>query len=294
MGKFNLMNNQAWTEIITPKKSVSLFSLKELLKYKDLIALFVKRDFVTLYKQTILGPFWYVITPIIQTVIYTMMFGNIFSISDSTGVPAILFYLSGSVTWAYFSQSVIKTSNTFSGNADIFGKVYFPRLVVPISILISNLIGFGIQLTLFIAFLLYYFLLSGVPLSFNLINILWVPVLLLNMALLGLGIGLVISSLTTKYKDFKQFIGFGVQLLMFMSPVIVPMTIVNEKFPDWSKPILEYNPMTPIIEGFRAAFLENYVFDFNDLIYSGSVALILFVCGFYIFSKTEQNFMDTV
>jgi lipopolysaccharide transport system permease protein len=288
------MSKQVWTEIITPKKTVSVFNLKELLNYRDLISLFVKRDFVTLYKQTILGPFWYVITPIVQTVIYTMMFGNIFSISDSTGIPAILFYLSGSVTWAYFSQSVIKTSNTFSGNADIFGKVYFPRLVVPISVLISNLIGFGIQLLLFVLFFLYYYFFSGVSLSFNPVNLLWIPVLLLNMALLGLGIGLIVSSLTTKYKDFKQFIGFGIQLLMFMSPVIVPMSIVNEKFPDWSKPILEYNPMTPIIEGFRAAFFENYVFDFSDLIYSGSVAIVLFVFGFYIFGKTEQNFMDTV
>ena len=288
------MSKQVWTEIITPKKTVSVFNLKELLNYRDLISLFVKRDFVTLYKQTILGPFWYVITPIVQTVIYTMMFGSIFSISDSTGIPAILFYLSGSVTWAYFSQSVIKTSNTFSGNADIFGKVYFPRLVVPISVLISNLIGFGIQLLLFVLFFLYYYFFSGVSLSFNPVNLLWIPVLLLNMALLGLGIGLIVSSLTTKYKDFKQFIGFGIQLLMFMSPVIVPMSIVNEKFPDWSKPILEYNPMTPIIEGFRAAFFENYVFDFSDLIYSGSVAIVLFVFGFYIFGKTEQNFMDTV
>ena len=286
--------SKKWTEIITPKKSVSVFSLKELLNYRDLISLFVKRDFVTLYKQTILGPFWYVITPVIQTVIYTMMFGSIFSISDSTGVPAVLFYLSGSVTWAYFSQSVIKTSNTFSGNADIFGKVYFPRLVVPISVLISNLIGFGIQLLLFVAFFLYYFFFSGVTISFNFSNLLWVPLLLLNMAILGLGIGLIVSSLTTKYKDFKQFIGFGIQLLMFMSPVIVPMKIVTEKFPPWSIPILDYNPMTPIIEGFRAAFFENYAFDFSDIIYSGSVALVLFVFGFYIFGKTEQNFMDTV
>tara|TARA_Y100000589_G_C27150905_1_gene628853 strand:+ start:1011 stop:1877 length:867 start_codon:yes stop_codon:yes gene_type:complete len=288
------MSKQVWTETITPKKRVSFYSLKELLNYKDLISLFVKRDFVTVYKQTILGPFWYVITPIIQTLIYTMMFGNIFSISDSTGVPAILFYLSGSVTWAYFSQSVIKTSNTFSGNSDIFGKVYFPRLVVPISVLISNLIGFGVQLLFFIAFFLYYFFFSGVKLSFNLVNILWIPLLLLNMALLGLGIGLIVSSLTTKYKDFKQFVGFGIQLLMFMSPVIVPMKIVNEKFPNWSKPFLEYNPMTPVIEGFRAAFFENYAFDFRALSYSGLVALVLFVFGFYIFGKTEQNFMDTV
>lgn len=288
------MGKQVWTENITPKKSVSIYNIKELFNYKDLISLFVKRDFVTLYKQTILGPFWYVITPIIQTVIYTMMFGNIFSISDSTGIPAILFYLSGSVTWAYFSQSVIKTSNTFSSNADIFGKVYFPRLVVPISILVSNLIGFGIQFLLFILFFLYYSFFTDLEFAFEFINILWFPVLLLNMALLGLGIGLIVSSLTTKYKDFKQFIGFGIQLLMFMSPVIVPMKIVVEKFPSWAIPILEYNPMTPIIEGFRAAFFTDYAFDFSGLIYSGSVALILFVCGFYIFSKTEQNFMDTV
>lgn len=288
------MSKQAWTEIITPKKSVSVLNLKELFIYRDLIFLFVKRDFVTLYKQTILGPFWYVITPVIQTVIYTMMFGNIFSITDSTGIPSILFYLSGTVTWAYFSQSVIKTSNTFAGNADIFGKVYFPRMVVPVSILISNLIGFAIQLMLFIVFFLYSFFFSDLTIIVNGFKILWVPVLLINMAFLGLGIGLIVSSLTTKYKDFKQFIGFGVQLLMFMSPVIVPMKIVIEKFPSWSIPILKYNPMTPIIEGFRAAFFENYSFNFSDLIYSGSVSVVLFIFGFYIFTKTEKNFMDTV
>lgn len=288
------MEEQKWTEVITPKKSFSIMNIRELLDYKDLILLFVKRDFVTLYKQTILGPFWYIITPLFQTIIYTMMFGNIFSISDETGIPAILFYLSGSVTWAYFAQSVIKTSNTFTGNADIFGKVYFPRLAVPVSILISNLIGFVIQFSLFVCFYLYFLISGGINLDTSFSTLLFIPILLLIMAVMGLGIGLIISSLTTKYKDFKQFIGFGIQLLMFMSPVIVPMSIVYKKFPSWAIPFLEYNPMTPIIEGFRAVFFNGYAYDYSQLIYSSVVAVILFISGAILFSRTEQNFMDTV
>jgi lipopolysaccharide transport system permease protein len=288
------MTELKWTEEIKPKKKLALLNIKELMQYKDLILLFVNRDFVTLYKQTILGPLWYIIQPLLQTLIYTMMFGNIFSISEETGVPSVLFYLSGNVTWIYFSQSVIKTSNTFSANAGIFGKVYFPRLIVPISTLISNLIGFTIQFGLFVLFYVYYIINGYIDSDYFTINLLLVPILILNMAILSLGIGLFISSASTKYKDFRQFIGFGVQLLMFMSPVIVPMSIVRKKFPEWSITILDYNPMTPIIEGFRAAFFSNYDFEIKNLVYSFSIAIIIFIAGALIFNKTEQNFMDTV
>jgi lipopolysaccharide transport system permease protein len=283
-----------WTEVITPKRKVFAIGIKDLLDFKDLMFLFVRRDFVSYYKQTILGPFWYILQPLMQTAIYSIMFGSIFNISSSTGVPSVLFYLSGTVFWWYFSQSLIKTSNTFTANAHIFGKVYFPRLIVPISVLISNLIGFAIQFILFVLIYLYFAFTTDIGRNFNFSYLLLLPLLILNMAVLGLAIGLIISSLTSKYKDFKQFIGFGVQLLMFASPVIVPLSIVHEKFPKWTHPLLEYNPMTPIIESLRAVFFENYAYSFSGLIYSGSTALILVFIGYVLFSKTEQNFMDTV
>lgn len=287
-------STENWTEIITPNRRVFNINPGELLQYKDLILLFVKRDFVSVYKQTILGPFWYILQPLIQTFIYSMMFGNIFNISDETGVPSLLFYLSGTVVWWYFSQCVVKTSNTFSSNADIFGKVYFPRMSVPVSVLISNLIGFVIQFTLFIGFYLAYLVFTDTNYALNYKLILLLPVLLLIMALLGLGIGLIVSSLTTKYKDFTQLIGFGVQLLMFASPVIVPISIVKEKFPLWIHPILEYNPMTPVIEGFRSIFFKGYDYNLGNLIYSLIFTMVLLMLGLLLFKKTEQNFMDTI
>ena len=287
-------NSRKWTEVITPKNKISIIDVKQLIQYKDLILLFVKRDFVTLYKQTILGPSWYLIQPIVQTTIFAIMFGNLFSISEETGIPSVIFYLSGNISWIYFSQSVIKTSNTFSANAYIFGKVYFPRLVAPISIMISNLIGFAIQFLLFISFYLFYVITGIVSPSISISSLILIPLLILNMSILGLGIGLLISSLTTKYKDFKQFIGFGVQLLMYMSPVIVPMSIIMNRFPKWTIPFLEYNPMTPIIEGFRVAFFNQYNYDLNQLIYSFFIAIVFFISGAILFNKTEQNFIDTV
>lgn len=283
-----------WSEVITPRKKLFSIGFKDIWDFRDLMFLFVRRDFVAFYKQTILGPFWYVLQPLMQTAVYSIMFGSIFSITKETGVPSILFYLSGTVSWWYFSQSLIKTSNTFTENAHIFGKVYFPRLIVPISVLISNLIGFGIQFLLFIGIYLFYFFNSDVVIEFNFMRLLLVPVLVLNMAVLGLAIGLIISSLTSKYKDFKQFIGFGVQLLMFASPVIIPMSIVEKRFPTWTHLLLEFNPMTPIIESFRAVFFANYDYDFSNLYYSGGIALVLVFLGYMLFSKTEQNFMDTV
>ncbi len=283
-----------WTEIIESRRKFFSIEIKELLKYKDLIFLFVSRDFVAFYKQTIIGPFWYLLQPLLQTAVYSVMFGSMFDIDKETGVPSILFFLSGTVLWWYFSQSLIKTANTFTANAHIFGKVYFPRLTVPISILLSNLIGFTIQFLMFVGFYIYY-VLTGKMDSTLAVGKLWmIPLLIVTMALLGLGLGLIISSLTTKYKDFKQFIGFGVQLLMFASPVIVPLSIVQNRFPAWTHPILEYNPMTGIIEGFRVIFFRQYTLDFYNIIYSCVLSVILFVIGLLIFNKTEQNFIDTV
>jgi lipopolysaccharide transport system permease protein len=283
-----------WTEVITPRRKIFTNTFKDLIEFKDLMFLFVRRDFVAYYKQTILGPFWYILQPLMQTAVYSIMFGSIFNISSETGVPSMLFYLSGTVSWWYFSQSLIKTSNTFTENAHIFGKVYFPRLIVPISVLISNLIGFSIQFLLFIGIYIFFLFGSDADIHFNFTRLLLIPVLVLNMAVLGLAIGLIISSLTSKYKDFKQFIGFGVQLLMFASPVIIPMSIVIKRFPVWTHMLLKYNPMTPIIESFRAVFFGKYEYDFSNLYYSGGVALVLVFIGYVLFSKTEQNFMDTV
>jgi len=296
MNNMNIENakTENWSEVILPKRNWLSINLKELWQYKDLILLFVRRDFVALYKQTILGPFWYILQPLMQTFIYTVMFGNIFSIQDETGVPSVLFYLSGTISWLYFSQCVTKTSFTFSSNAGIFGKVYFPRLTVPLSILISNLIGFGVQFGLFLLFYLYYCFFQDMTNNIGIDILILIPLLLLNMAFLGMGIGLIVSSLTTKYKDFTQLISFGVQLLMFASPVIIPISIVTKKFPEWTHPILEYNPMTPIIEGFRTIFFQNYAYDKSNLLYSFSVALILLIVGLILFKKTEQNFMDTI
>lgn len=284
----------SWTEVIVPRRKVFTTNFSELVKYKDLILLFVRRDFVAVYKQTVLGPFWYIIQPLLQTAVYSIMFGNIFSIKDETGVPSILFYLMGTVAWSYFSQSLIKTANTFSDNAHIFGKVYFPRLAVPVSVLLSNLIGFGIQFTLFVCFFIYFLLTDDLNGAFVLQSLWKLPILILLMAMLGLGMGLIISSVTTKYKDFKQFIGFGVQLLMFASPVIVPLSIVYERFPAWTHGIVKYNPMSGVIEGFRSVFFEGYAFNWLEVGYTACVALILFTAGMLIFNKTEQNFIDTV
>ena len=283
-----------WTEVIKPEKKFLKLGLKDLFKYRDLVFLFVKRDFISIYKQTVLGPFWYILQPLLQTLIYSVMFGNIFSIKEQTGVPHILFYLIGTVSWWYFAQTLIKTANTFTENAHIFGKVYFPRLTVPVSVIISNFIGFGIQFLMFLCFYTYFGFIGKVEISVMFNNIWKIPILIIIMAMLGLGIGLIISSLTTKYKDFKQFIGFGVQLLMFASPVLVPLSIVQTKFPKGVLPILEYNPMTGVIEGFRSIFFENYDFNWNEVGYTATLAILFLISGILVFNKTEQNFIDTV
>lgn len=278
---------ESWDLIIQPKTSLLQINWRELIAYRDLLYMFVKRDVVTVYKQTILGPIWYVLQPILTTMIYMLVFGRIAGLSTD-GLPQVLFYLSGITIWNYFAESFNTTSKTFSENANIFGKVYFPRLIMPLSKVTSALIKFGIQLALFLAVLIY-FLVSGSDIHPNL-NLLLIPVYVALMAGLGLGFGLIFTSLTVKYRDLNFLIQFGVQLLMYASPVIYPVSTIPEAY----RSFILFNPITPILEGFKYAFLGTGQFDVLWLLYSiGFTAVILFL-GVIIFNKTEKNFIDTV
>jgi len=272
---------------IQPQRSLLDLRLGELWKYRDLVMLFVRRDFVSVYKQTILGPLWYLIQPLLTTVIFTFIFGQIASL-PTDGLPQFLFYMSGTVIWAYFAACLTKTSETFVSNANLFGKVYFPRLAVPVSILLSNLITFAIQLALFALFVLF-FMLRGASIQPNL-WILCVPLLVLMMAGLGLGFGILISSLTTKYRDLRFLVTFGVQLLMYATPVIYPVSSIPERF-QW---VILANPMTSIVEAFRYAFLGAGNLDLGHLLYSFVFMLVAVALGTLVFNRVEQTFMDTV
>lgn len=276
-----------WDLIIRPQRAWWDLRLDELWRYRDLIWLMVWRDFVSQYKQTILGPLWYLIQPILTTVVFTVIFGNIAKLSTD-GLPPFLFYLAGNTVWTYFSTCFLNTSNTFTNNASIFGKVYFPRLSVPISIVISNLISFGIRFGVFLAFLIY-FILTGSAISVNL-WVLSLPLLLLVMAGLGLGFGIIVSSLTTKYRDLQQLVSFGVQLLMYATPVIYPVSTVQGI---WRWLILA-NPMTPVIEIFRLAFLGTSSIEPITLAYSIGFMLVVLLVGMLVFNHVENTFMDTV
>lgn len=279
--------HEEWDLIIRPKRSWWNLRLGELWRYRDLILLFVWRDFVAVYKQTILGPLWYVIQPILTTSVFTVIFGNIAKL-PTDGLPPFLFYLAGNTVWGYFSTCLVNTSNTFTSNAGIFGKVYFPRLSVPISVVISNLLSFGIRVGLFLAFLAY-FLLAGSAVQPNL-WLLLLPVLILIMAGLGLGLGIIVSSLTTKYRDLQQLMGFGVQLLMYATPVIYPLSSV---YGIW-RWLLLANPMTGVIEIFRLGFLGSSALEPLYLLYSAGFAVVVLLVGMLIFHHVETTFMDTV
>jgi lipopolysaccharide transport system permease protein len=268
----------------------TLFDLRlgELWRYRDLVMLFVRRDFVAVYKQTILGPLWYLIQPLLTTLIFTFIFGQVASL-PTDGLPQFLFYMSGTVVWSYFAECLNKTSNTFVQNASLFGKVYFPRMAVPVSILISNLITFLIQFVLLIAFILY-FVLRGTSIQPNWLWITLSPILILMMAGLGLGFGIIISSLTTKYRDLRFLVTFGVQLLMYATPVIYPVSSIPERF-QW---IILANPMTPIVEAFRYTFLGAGTVDIYHLLYSFGFMIAVVFLGSVIFNRVEQTFMDTV
>lgn len=278
---------EQWTTIIRPVSSWFNFNLAELWKYRDLIALFVRRDFVAIYKQTILGPLWYLIQPLFSTVVFTVIFGRIAQI-PTDGIPPMLFYMAGIVSWNYFASCLTTTSNTFVANAGIFGKVYFPRLTVPVSVVIINLITFGVQFLLFLCFLLYFYL-RGAAITPSL-WILVTPLLLLQMGVLGLGVGVLVSSLTTKYRDLAFVVGFGTQLWMYATPIVYPMSQVPEK---WSW-LLAFNPMAVLIESFRFAFLGTGNVRLDFLMISLGMTLLIFLVGIVLFSRIEKTFMDTV
>jgi lipopolysaccharide transport system permease protein len=282
------LENEDWSMIIEPQRSLLDLRLGELWRYKDLVMLFVRRDFVSVYKQTILGPLWYLIQPLLTTITFTVIFGGIASLPTDE-LPPFLFYMSGTVVWSYFASCLTKTSETFVQNANLFGKVYFPRLAVPVSILFSNLITFLIQFGMFLVFVLF-FALRGTPIQFNWLWIALSPLLILMMAGLGLGFGIIISSLTTKYRDLRFLVTFGVSLLMYATPVIYPVSSIPEQF-QW---IVLINPMTPIIEAFRYAFLGAGTVNVYYLLYSFGFMLVAVTIGSIIFNRVEQTFMDTV
>ena len=277
-----------WDLIIRPKTGWFDLHLADLWRYRDLTAMFVWRDFVAQYKQTILGPLWHILQPLFTTLIFTVVFGKMAKL-PTDGVPPPLFYLAGVTCWSYFADSVNRTSFTFIGNAAIFGKVYFPRLSVPLSIVISSMIKFAIQLALFLAFLIFYWM-QGAPVQPT-AAIAFTPLLLLVMAGLGLGAGIIVSALTTRYRDLQQVVVFGVQLMMYATPVVYPLSMIGGGSFRW---LILANPMTPIFETFRYAYLGSGTFDGIYLCYSGGFALAVLFIGVVLFNHVERTFMDTV
>ena len=280
-------DTQQWTSIIRPASGWFDIHLGELWRYRDLIMLFVRRDFIAVYKQTILGPLWFLLQPLFTTIVFTVIFGKIAKI-PTDGLPQILFYLSGVVTWNYFANCLSKASDTFVANAGIFGKVWFPRLSVPISNVITNLITFGIQFILFFCFWIFFYL-KGSTISMK-PSVLFVPLLIVQMAALGLGFGIIISSLTTKYRDLTYLVGFGVQLWMFATPVVYPISRIPARF-QW---IIALNPMAPIVELFRYSFLgAGTIVPWQIGLSIVNTVIILFI-GVILFSRIEKSFMDTI
>ena len=279
------MDNK-WSTIIKPKSNLLDLNLKELWKYKDLIILFVKRDFKTIYKQTILGPLWIVINPLLTTLIQMFVFGGIAGLSTD-GTPQFIFYLGGNAIWLYFSTCFTKTANTFVNNSAVFGKVYFPRLVSPISVTISGLVTFFIQFILFLIGIVYYTSQGQIQPNFY---VLLLPVLLIELAMLSLGCGIIISSLTTKYRDLSILVTFGVQLLMYGSAIIFPVSSLSPKLAN----ILMLNPIVPIVETFRYSFTGNGTFSIFYLLISFAVTIVVLFIGIMIFNRIEKTFMDTI
>ena len=279
--------DKEWDLVI--EGTTSLFDLKftDIWRYRDLLLMFVKRDFVSFYKQTILGPLWFFIQPLFTTIVFTLVFGQLAGI-DTDGLPQPLFYLAGITSWNYFADCLTKTSTVFRDNSNIFGKVYFPRLILPLSIVASNLIRFGVQMLLFFSMMAYYFW-QGAAFAPTW-ALLMFPLLVLMMALLGLGLGLIITAMTTKYRDLAFLVTFGVQLMMYTTTVIYPLSATPEKY----KHIIEFNPMTGIIEAFRYSFLGKGEFSSWSIGYSSLITLLVLFFGIIIFNKTEKSFVDTV
>lgn len=277
--------------VIKPKTGWRDIDIKELFQYKDLIRLFVKRNFTVRYKQTVLGPAWLILSPLISTFISTFVFGTIAKI-PSDGVPYFIFYMCGNTAWSYMSNCFTSTSSTFTSNSAIFGKVYFPRLVMPVSTVITALFDFAIQFVMFIGFLIY-FIFSGAEIHPNL-YILLVPVIIAQMAMLGLGLGIIVSSLTTKYRDLTVLVGFGVSLWMYVTPIIYSVSSLTEKLPEGLRTLCLLNPMAPVIEIFRFAFLGTGEIPWLYWIISLIVTVIILILGVVLFNRVEKTFMDTV
>ena len=287
--KFKMnQNSNNWTEIIRSKSSSFNLNLKELIEYKDLLLMFVKRDFAATYKQTILGPIWFFIQPILTTVMFTIVFGKFANLKTDVE-PKFLFYFSGIVIWNYFSDCFIKTSTVFKDNAQLFGKVFFPRLVMPLSIILSSLLKFSIQFSLFVILIIFYHFQNNSQINPG-ITILLTPLYLLLMAGFAFGTGLIIAALTTKYRDLSFLVSFGVQLLMYGSPIIYSSTTINQKF----KSYIQLNPLTGIIESFRNSYLGTGKVEISSLLYSLFCMLLFIILGLYFFNKVEQKFIDTV
>jgi len=277
-----------WDLIIEPHTSIFQVSYKDLWRYRDLLFLLVKRDFVSFYKQTILGPLWFFLQPLFTTLIYVIIFSRLAGISTD-GLPAPLLYIVGIVAWNYFAECLTKTSTVFRDNASMFGKVYFPRLIMPLSIVLSNLVKFSVQLILLLLVFLYYIIFTEFNPATN-IYILFFPVAILMMAALGLASGLIISALTTKYRDLSFLVTFGVQLLMYATPVIYPLSAVSDKY----KWLVSMNPMTGIFEAMRYGLLGKGIFNWTLIGYSCAVSIVLLITGVLVFNKVEKNFVDTV
>ncbi|MFD1163089.1 ABC transporter permease [Hwangdonia seohaensis] len=296
----NTSKNDNWLYTISPKQSLIHLNFKEIWQYRDLLFLFVKRDVITLYKQTILGPLWYFIQPLFTSIIFTLVFNNIADIEVGKGIPAFLFNLAGITSWNYFSECIKGTSDTFKKNQNIFGKVYFPRVIMPMSTVVSNLIKLGIQLLVFVCFYMYFvFFTDKASHSLPQIELILLPILIVLMGFLGLGLGMIISSMTTKYRDLTFLVGFGVQLLMYASAVMYPMELIKQKveagvIPKFAGAFIEYNPMTTIIEMFRYMTLGTGAFKMSDLIYISVICLVTFLLGLIVFNKTEKTFIDTI
>ncbi len=278
---------QQWDMVIEPHGNILDLKIKDVWHYRDLLWLLVRRDFVSFYKQTILGPLWFFIQPLFTTITYTFIFGNLAGISTE-GIPKPLFYMAGITCWNYFAECLTKTSTVFKDNSNVFGKVYFPRLIMPLSIVLSSLVRFFVQMLLFVMMMIF-FGIKGASFTLNLYSLLF-PLLVLEMALLGLGLGMIISAMTTKYRDLAFLVTFGVQLLMYATTVVYPLSAAPAKY----KWIIALNPMTPIIEAFRYGFLGEGTFTLMTLGTSAVVTILITIFGVVIFNRVERNFIDTV
>lgn len=282
--------DKEWLFEITPTNNFFTLNLSEVCQYRDLLFLFVKRDVVTVYKQTVLGPLWYIIQPLFTSITFTLIFNRIAGINTGV-VPPFLFNLAGITIWNYFSSCLNETSDTFKKNASVFGKVYFPRVIMPLSVVISNLLKFGIQFLIFIVFYIYFYV-HGAPISLNL-TLLFFPFLIILMGFLALGLGMIISSMVTKYRDFTYLVSFGVQLLMYVSAVMYPISLVVTKLPEYGW-LIKYNPLAYIIETSRYMLLSVGNISIQGLLYTTVITVVFFFLGLLIFNKTEKSFIDTV